>query len=61
MNYTYETFNNPGPMEPSSDIRTFANTMRQMFMALTLEGFSEAEALTFVGQAIASMFGSRQQ
>ena len=41
------------PMEPSADWRTMANQFRQMFVALSAEGFSEREALMIVGQVVA--------
>ena len=42
------------PMEPSADMRTTANQLRQMFVALLAEGFSEREALVIVGQVVAA-------
>ncbi len=38
--------------EPSADIRMFASRMWQMYVALTLEGFSEQQALVVIGQVI---------
>jgi len=38
--------------EPSADIRMFASGMWQMYVALTLEGFSEQQALVVIGQVI---------
>lgn len=40
--------------EPSSDSRAFARNMRQLFVALVQEGFTEVEALALVGQVIAA-------
>lgn len=42
-----------GPIEPSADLRQAANAIRQMYIALTLEGFTEHQALVIVGQVIA--------
>lgn len=47
-----------GPVEPSADMREFAGTLRQMFVALIEQGFSEQEAFNIVGITIASSFGS---
>lgn len=51
----------PGPFvadlaqtEPNADARTFARTMRQLFVALMLEGFTEAQALQIIGMGIAA-------
>ncbi len=43
-----------GPTEPSAVHRTAASAMWQMFVALTSEGFSEQQALTIIGYAIAA-------
>lgn len=40
------------PVEPSADLRAFASIMRQMFVALVDQGFTEQQALTIIGQAI---------
>lgn len=42
------------PVEPSADLRQMASLLRQMFIALTNEGFDERQALTIIGQAIAA-------
>lgn len=39
-----------GPIEPSAALRTFAKTNYEMFVALTLEGFTEKQALVIIGQ-----------
>lgn len=46
----------PGrPMtEPSADLRQFASCLRQMFVALRNEGFSEREALAVLGTVVAA-------
>lgn len=41
-----------GPIEPSAQLREAANAMRQMFVALIDEGFSEAEALQIIGHIL---------
>lgn len=43
-----------GPVEPSADLRQFASMMRQMYIALTMEGFTEHEALVVIGQILAA-------
>lgn len=42
------------PMEPSAELRQAANAMRQMFIALTNEGFTAQQALTIIGQMLAA-------
>lgn len=42
-----------GPVEPSADLRVMANMVRQWYVALTLEDFTDAQALTIVGQMLA--------
>lgn len=42
------------PVEPSSDMRTMAHTLREFYVALLNEGFTEDEALTMVSTAIKS-------
>ena len=41
------------PLEPSSDLRIAANAMRQMYVALVNEGFSEEDALRIIGYILA--------
>lgn len=43
--------------EPSADIRQAASAVRQMFVALVQDGFTESQALVIVGHMIAT--GSR--
>ncbi len=43
-----------GPTEPSSDIRQAASALRQIFVALMAEGFSEQQALVIVGHVLAA-------
>lgn len=42
------------PTEPSADLRMLASTLRQTFVALTAEGFSEQQALVIIGQILAA-------
>jgi hypothetical protein len=46
-----------GPIEPRADMRASANELRQMFIALTSEGFTSQEALTIIGIIIAAGMG----
>lgn len=39
-------------MEPAADIRQLASAVRQTFVALTQEGFTEHQALVIVGQIL---------
>lgn len=43
-----------GQIEPSADARIFAKACDQAFVALTLEGFTERQALAIIGQMIAA-------
>lgn len=46
--------------EASAEARTAARAVRDMYIALTNEGFSAAEALSIVGHAVeAGMRGNR--
>ena len=40
------------PREPSADLRQAASAMRQMFIALVNEGFSEVQALQIIGHIL---------
>ncbi len=40
-------------IEPSSDLRQFASLIRQLYVALTNEGFTDDEAMTIVLSVIA--------
>ena len=42
------------PVEPSADMRAAAHAVREIFVALMQEGFNENQALTIVGQILAS-------
>lgn len=46
-----------GPIEPSADARDFAKACYQIFVALTLEGFAEQQALIIIGQMVAANQG----
>jgi hypothetical protein len=41
-----------GPQEPSADLRAAASSVRQMFVALVNEGFTESQALAIVGHIL---------
>ena len=41
-----------GPREPAAAMRVAAATMREMFIALLNEGFTEDQALRIVGQIL---------
>ena len=43
--------------EPSADLRQLASLWWQLFVALQNEGFTEAQALTIVGQVISANGG----
>ena len=43
-----------GPIEPDAGKRVAAKELRQMFLALTQEGFSEQQALVIIGQILAA-------
>lgn len=43
---------NNAPQEPSADLRMAASAMRQMFISLVNEGFSEAQALQIIGHIL---------
>lgn len=43
-----------GPQEPSAVMRQAARGIREVYVALTAEGFSSQEALVIVGQILAA-------
>jgi len=47
-----------GPTEPSADIRTAASGLRQLYIALTQEGFDDRQALVIIGQILAAQYGA---
>jgi hypothetical protein len=44
-------------IEPSSDIRQLAALLRQTFIALQDEGFTEKQAIAIIGEILASQMG----
>ncbi len=46
-----------GPIEPAADTREMASALRQTFIALTQEGFTEQQALAIIGQILAAHGG----
>lgn len=40
--------------EPSADMRVLARNLRDMFQALIAEGFTERQALSIIGEVIAT-------
>lgn len=48
---------NNAPMEPAADLRTLANMLRQMYVALLAEDFSEQQALVILGQVLSASAG----
>jgi hypothetical protein len=42
------------PTEPVAELRSMANMMWQMYVALTAEGFNERQALAVIGATIAA-------
>lgn len=46
-----------GPIEPSADLREMAAFWRQTYIALTNEGFTEAQALRIMAEIIRASFG----
>ncbi len=43
-----------GPMEPAANYRQVANQLRQIYVALLEEDFTETEALIIIGQVISA-------
>lgn len=41
--------------EPAADLRTFARSLRGMYVALVQEGFTPSEALVVIGQWLAAL------
>lgn len=44
-------------IEPSADMRMFASSLRQMYIALLMEGFTEPESLAIIGHVLAATLG----
>ena len=49
-----------GPTEPSADIRVMAKGLRQVYIALTAEGFTQPEALQIIGLILAASVNGAQ-
>ena len=49
-----------GPIEPAAEMRELAHLLHQTFVALTLEGFTEQQALVIIGQILAANAGGQQ-
>lgn len=47
-------------MEPSADLRQTANHLRQTFVALVQEGFTEQQALVIIGQILSAAIALRR-
>lgn len=45
--------------EPAAEIRTAARSMREMFVALVREGFTEAQALQIIGEVLKGVIGGK--
>lgn len=43
-----------GPIEPSAEARTNAHLVREIFLSLVYEGFTEQQAIAIVGQILAA-------
>jgi len=41
-----------GPVEPAADMRVYASTLRQMYLALVQEGFKPQEAMSIIAEVI---------
>lgn len=48
-----------GPVEPAADLRQVANWIRQMYLALQQEGFTEQQSLVIVGQILGAQTGGQ--
>ena len=46
-----------GPIEPSADVRQAAHAIRQIYLALRHEDFTDQQALVIVGQILAANNG----
>jgi hypothetical protein len=43
-----------GPVEPSADKRQAAHELREIYVALLAEGFTERESVAIIGQILAA-------
>lgn len=48
-----------GGVEPSAEMRDAAHKLREMYIALLMEGFTEAQSLQIVGYALAGNGGGK--
>ena len=48
-------------IEPSADMRMWASSLRQMYVALVMEGFTEPEALTIIGHVLTAFYGGHNE
>lgn len=46
-----------GPVEPAAELRQLASILRQTYLALVQEGFTEQQALIVVGQILSANGG----
>lgn len=46
-----------GGVEPSAEIRNAAHMVREMYVALLMEGFTEAQALQIIGYSLSGSAG----
>ena len=45
------------PIEPAADVREAAHKVREIFVALIAEGFSEPQALSIIGHVLSGQTG----
>ncbi len=48
---------NNGPIEPPAELRQMAKMIRQVYLSLMQEDFTEKEALTIIGHILAANQG----
>lgn len=48
-----------GGVEPSAEIRAAAHQLREMYVSLLMEGFTEEQSLRIVGYALSSGGGGK--
>lgn len=46
-----------GPVEPSADARAAARGLRDYYLALVQEGFTQGQALTIIGEVLRAAGG----
>lgn len=47
--------------EPAADLRTSARQLREYYIALVREGFTESEALQIIGMVLSGLQGGREK